>query len=150
MTTFKVKWEIDVEADTSREAAHRAKQIQLDPSSDNNVFEVIDGIVCQHIDLDDPAPLPAYYLEPITDLDKAKDFLRALQTDGKLFHLEDSPETVVSSRTGERTFTDEEAAHLRLRVDEVFHAFGVHGGKTYQGDPFAFVMDELLGRPPAQ
>jgi hypothetical protein len=37
---YRVKWEIDVEAETSEQAVREAKRIQLDPESTANVFIV--------------------------------------------------------------------------------------------------------------
>jgi len=43
MTAYLVTWQIDVEADSPREAAERARAIQLDPDSIANVFDVQRG-----------------------------------------------------------------------------------------------------------
>lgn len=40
MATFKVRWEIDVEADSLLDAAKRAQEIQLNPESTATFFEV--------------------------------------------------------------------------------------------------------------
>lgn len=127
MTTFKVRWEIDIfDADTPREAAYQALQIQRDPDSDAVVFEVSEPCGgTKQIDLSDPGPVPAYFHDTIDTLEQAKFFLTQLHKEGKLFHLEDSP--------------DEEADLLTRRVDEVFGYFLGH-----EEDPFTFIMDELL------
>ena len=40
MTPFLVKWEIEIEAETPQEAAQKALEIQRDPESIANVFQV--------------------------------------------------------------------------------------------------------------
>lgn len=40
MTTYRVKWEIDVEAETPREAAEEAQEAQRDPQSIATIFVV--------------------------------------------------------------------------------------------------------------
>jgi len=40
MTTYKVRWEIDIDADNVIEAAEKALAIQRDPNSTATVFEV--------------------------------------------------------------------------------------------------------------
>jgi hypothetical protein len=40
MKTYKVRWEIDIEAESPEAAADRARAIQLDPSSIATVFDV--------------------------------------------------------------------------------------------------------------
>ena len=80
MKTFNVKWEIDIEAETPREAAYAARQIQLDPDSSADVFEVRWEIYSQQIDLSDRPWFRAPLSEEIETLDNAKDFLRALHT----------------------------------------------------------------------
>lgn len=40
MPNYIVKWEIDIEADTPREAAQMARKIQLRPDSTATVFDV--------------------------------------------------------------------------------------------------------------
>lgn len=42
MSTFKVVWEIDIDADSPTEAAKIAWDVQRDPASIATVFEVID------------------------------------------------------------------------------------------------------------
>lgn len=152
MTTFKVRWEIDIEAETPREAAHTALQIQRNPDSIATVFEVLEPLPLYNehgtmVDLSEPGDIPGYFRDEIASLDEAKGFLTLLHSAGKLFHLEESPETIIKGGTEDRLFTDEEAELLEQRVDEVFHWFGVHGGNEYGGDPFAFIMDELLDHP---
>lgn len=76
---------------------------------------------------------------PITSLESAKGFLMMLEADGKLFHPEDDPETVVSTRG--QVFTAEEVPHVRLRIDEVY---------SFMEDPCQFILDEILGTQPEQ
>jgi hypothetical protein len=62
---YRVTWEIDLEADSPREAAIEAQAIQRDPESTANVFSVRnrsdpqdalrDGGPAEEIDLDEPA-----------------------------------------------------------------------------------------------
>ena len=42
MPLYKVMWEIEVEADTAENAAGFARDLQLDPTSEANFFEVTD------------------------------------------------------------------------------------------------------------
>ena len=46
MPLYRVRWEIDLDADTAEEAAHEAYKIQKDGSSEATVFDVVlyDGI----------------------------------------------------------------------------------------------------------
>jgi hypothetical protein len=43
MTTYRVIWEIDIDADSPREAAEHALAIQRNPESFATVFDVVDG-----------------------------------------------------------------------------------------------------------
>lgn len=47
MKTYRVRWEIDVEADSPADAAGQASEIQRDPESTATVF-MVDGL---HVDL---------------------------------------------------------------------------------------------------
>ncbi len=40
---YRVKWELDVEADSPEQAAHKALEVQRDPESMAAVFEVFNG-----------------------------------------------------------------------------------------------------------
>jgi hypothetical protein len=40
--SYRVRWEIDIDADTPQEAAQKALAIQRDPQSIANVFDVFD------------------------------------------------------------------------------------------------------------
>lgn len=71
------------------------------------------------------------YSKPITSSAEAAVFILALHDAGKLFHFDDSPETVIDARTGARTFTDSEAAALIQRVPELFE---------YLADPFELAV----------
>lgn len=51
MRTYRVKWEIDIDADSPREAAERALEIQQNPESTAVVFDVYDGLTTVTIDL---------------------------------------------------------------------------------------------------
>jgi len=42
LPSFLVKWEIDIEADTAREAAEEAHKIHIDAGSEAVIFEVKD------------------------------------------------------------------------------------------------------------
>jgi hypothetical protein len=46
--TYRVVWQIDVEATSAKKAAQEAKAIQIDPESTANFFEVYDN---QHLDV---------------------------------------------------------------------------------------------------
>lgn len=53
MKTYHIMWEMDIEADSPRLAAARAREVQLDQTSIATVFDVIerDGEDIQRIDL---------------------------------------------------------------------------------------------------
>lgn len=53
-------------------------------------------------------------------LAEAKTFLSVLHREGKMFHLEDSPEDIINVRTGELIFTPEQCAQVRERVRECY------------------------------
>lgn len=55
---YRVRWEIDVEADTPAEAARHTLAIQRNPDSTATVFDVrgANGKTVR-VDLDDPGPL---------------------------------------------------------------------------------------------
>lgn len=62
MPSYRVRWEIDLDAETPREAAQLALKIHRDPGSQSTVFDVdeMDAgetvILSQHIvDLEEPA-----------------------------------------------------------------------------------------------
>jgi len=64
--------------------------------------------------------IPAYMLQPIKSTGDALKFILALDEAGKLFHFDDSPDTIVEARTGARTFTEAECGPIGDRVDEMF------------------------------
>jgi hypothetical protein len=64
--------------------------------------------------------LAALIRAPIAGLAQAKDFLEALIRASRVFHLEDSPETVENIQTGRRLWTDEEAKLVSARVTELY------------------------------
>ena len=51
MTNYLVAWEIDIEAETPREAAERALAIMQDPESIGTVFKVADAKEVHVVDL---------------------------------------------------------------------------------------------------
>ena len=55
MKTYRVSWEIDIDAESPRAAAEKAQAIQRDPESLATVFDVIemDGDTIQRIDLEE-------------------------------------------------------------------------------------------------
>lgn len=77
--------------------------------------------------------VPAYMLAPITDAKTADAFIDALHADDKLFHFDDSPETIEHYPTHRRTFTAAECKVVRLRVAEMFAIDGY--------DPFKHAVE---------
>lgn len=59
------------------------------------------------------------YARPITTAAQALAFCNLLGAAGLTFHPDDSPETIINVRTGERIFTDYEAGFIRQRVQEL-------------------------------
>lgn len=56
-TTYRVVWEIDVEADSATEAAQKARGYQLNPDAAVGYFEAIDGEGRRvGVDLDEDTP----------------------------------------------------------------------------------------------
>lgn len=142
MKSFLVQWEITIDADTPRGAALKAREIQRDPGSIASCFTVtaargvLNAEVPVMVDLDyDPDYPVAHFREPISSKAGAESFLRRLHEEGRLFHLDDDPTTIVNIRVGTRTFTDEEARLLKARVNELF---------LNLGDPFVYCV-ELMG-----
>ena len=63
---------------------------------------------------------PLKFLEkPITSFEDAKIFIDNLQNNDVLFHFDDDPYDIIAV-DGERTFSDEEAKLIDLRVPELF------------------------------
>jgi hypothetical protein len=56
MNTYKVTWAIDIDADTTEEAARKALAIQRDPESIATVFRVERPGLVTTVDLADPPP----------------------------------------------------------------------------------------------
>lgn len=56
----------------------------------------------------------------ITTVEEAKAFIAGLVALDMMFHFEDSPKTIISTVTGGRLFTDEEAVLVRQRLEEVY------------------------------
>lgn len=65
------------------------------------------------------AEVPVYMRRTITTREAAEDFIRALHADGRLFHFDDSPETIVNLNTGSHIFTHAECESVRARVGEM-------------------------------
>lgn len=60
------------------------------------------------------------YTTPIKTEADAEGFFFQLHQLGRLFHPEDDPSTVISGASGGYLFTQEQAEHLRARLDEVY------------------------------
>lgn len=56
----------------------------------------------------------------ILDADGARAYIDALHKAGKLYHFDDSPESIYEIGSGARTFTDEEAEAVAARTWELF------------------------------
>lgn len=52
MTLYRVKWEIDIEADSALKAAQEALEIQRDKDSIATVFKVIEKHSCEEFKID--------------------------------------------------------------------------------------------------
>jgi hypothetical protein len=57
---------------------------------------------------------------PLTTIDAARAWIKALSDAEMSFHFEDDPETIIKGLSGERLFTDEEVPHVRARVAELY------------------------------
>lgn len=68
--------------------------------------------------------ISAYMTRPIRTADEATAFIKALDADGKLFHFEDSPDSIVDGPSRNPIFTPEECAVLNERVAEMFSIDG--------------------------
>ena len=79
--------------------------------------------------------MKSYMTKPVASEADARVFIEALHDDGKLYHFDNSPETVVCCASGAPTFTAEECVALRLRVAELFVLPGF--------DPFEFALELL-------
>jgi hypothetical protein len=60
------------------------------------------------------------YTTPIRTEADAEGFFYQLHQLGRLFHPEDNPAEVVNGASGGWLFTNEQAQHLRARLDEVY------------------------------
>jgi len=61
-----------------------------------------------------------YFKTPITNNEQAKKYICKLYFDGNLYHLDEDANDIISFKTNERTFTDEECEQLNKRRDECF------------------------------
>jgi hypothetical protein len=52
MKTYRVMWEIDIDAQTPREAAEKAREIQIDLGSEAIIFIIIDEENNEHYVID--------------------------------------------------------------------------------------------------
>jgi hypothetical protein len=50
---------------------------------------------------------------------------------GLLFHVDDDPAEIIATSTGERAFSDEEAAALRAMIAKLFRR---HGNDVYEAE----------------
>ena len=66
------------------------------------------------------APLSDALREPITDLKSGMEWIIALDADGRMFHFEDDPESIINIRTNEDTFRAEDAPLLRARIASLY------------------------------
>lgn len=92
------------------------------------VYIVVDGWCWDEVKA--PVQVPEYMLDPIGSAGEARAFLTRLFEEDKLFHLDDSPNTIIDSN-GNPLFSDEEAQALDLRVQEVC---------SLLGDPFPWCL----------
>lgn len=79
------------------------------------------------------AHVATYMMKPIATVAGAEEFIRALHADGKLYHFDDNPETIVEYRSGRNTFTLAECDYVRERVAEMFAIKGF--------DPFELAVE---------
>ena len=75
--------------------------------------------------------IPEYMTTPITNEKQAQKFICDLYFDDNLYHFASPANEIVSLKTGERTFSDEECELLDQRVKEVF---------KYIEDPFPLCL----------
>lgn len=57
---------------------------------------------------------------PLKTIDEAKAWIASLVAADMMFHFEDDPETIINGKKGTMLFTDEEAGHVRDRVEELY------------------------------
>lgn len=60
------------------------------------------------------------FTTPLTTIVEAQAFIHDLMVNGKSFHFEDDPDTIINGQTGRMLFTEEEADLVRLRVNELY------------------------------
>lgn len=71
-----------------------------------------------------------YFTDPINSLEEAHAFFDKLNSDGLLFHPEDSPESIVDG-DGNPLFTPDECTLLEQRIAEVY---------LFDEDPCAYCL----------
>ena len=64
-------------------------------------------------------PINVLFTTLICDLESAKEFYRQMESQGLLFHPEDSPENVINPE-GAYLFNEVESEHVKKRVDETY------------------------------
>lgn len=64
--------------------------------------------------------IAAILQKPIGDIDEGKRWVEALCQSGRMFHFDDSPETIINCASGERLFSDTEAEIIRNRIAELY------------------------------
>lgn len=148
MKTYTVKWELEVQANSARDAADQARRAQLDPDNVNDKFVVNEhcggpAVMRVHrIKLsDDHTAIPDYFKVPLQDADAARYFITTLHAHGLLFHFNDDPESVVTLRNDVwvNTFTADQVALLNERVAECF---------ALLEDPFTLCVELIQGECP--
>lgn len=58
--------------------------------------------------------------QPLTTIDDGKAWIEALARSGRMFHFEDSPETIVTGLDGKPLFSAHEARHVKARIAELY------------------------------
>jgi hypothetical protein len=66
-----------------------------------------------------PLAVAAYLQAPIASEQEAVAFIHALHEEGRLFHFDDSPETIINVSSGASIFTAAEVPFVRQRVREM-------------------------------
>jgi len=64
-----------------------------------------------------------------TSFDGMLTWFAKLSIRGLLFHVDDDPAEIIDASTGKRTFSDEEAATLRIMIVRLFRK---HGDDVYE------------------
>lgn len=78
---------------------------------------------------------------PIVTFDDAKAWIAELVAQRLEFHLEDATDDIISARTGERIFTDEEAEIVRQRVARLYE----FDWREYEC-PIGYMLDRIEAR----